>query len=290
MSFKAKICFELSKFLMPPPPEKTIDYGAYDAWRSESLSKSWKAFSNTALENKNILDFGCGDGQLSFFLASQGATRITGVDINQQAIDNANNKLKLLEIPKGTEINFKKSHTEKLPFDDNSFDLIVAFDCMEHIMMPGEILKEWYRVLKPGGKCLVEWYPYKGPWGPHMEALIPIPWAHVIFGEEAMFRAAERIYDLPEFIPRHWDLDENGNKKPNKWKAWSSFEEQKYINKLDISTFRQLCHEAGLNIDRLEHHSFSGSTIRQLAGKILMNLPFVGEYFISYTIIELRKP
>lgn len=78
-----------------------------------------------------------------------------------------------------------------------------------------------------------------------MEALIPIPWAHVIFGERAMLRAAEMIYDLPEYVPRHWDLDEHGHKKSNKWRAWTTLDEPGYINKLDVAEFRRLVRDAG---------------------------------------------
>lgn len=144
-------------------------------------------------------------------------------------------------------------------------------------------------MLRPGGKCLLEWFPFKGPWGPHMESLIPVPWAHVLFGEEAMFRAAERIYDSPFFMPRHWDLDEAGNKKPNKWRQWSSFREQGYVNELDVKTFRRLVGSAGLAISRLDIRSFSGSLPRRAIGRGLSMLPVVGEYFVSYTAIELTK-
>jgi hypothetical protein len=123
-----------------------------------------------------------------------------------------------------------------------------------------------------------------------MKQLIPIPWAHVIFGERAMFRTAEMIYELPEFIPRHWDLDKNGNKKPNKWRAWSSFQEQGYINKLDIPTFRNLARKAEFQIARLELHSFGGPPIRQLVSRMLMHIPIIGEYFVAFTIIELLRP
>ena len=123
-----------------------------------------------------------------------------------------------------------------------------------------------------------------------MESLIPIPWAHVIFGERAMFRAAEAIYDLPEFVPRHWDLDESGKKKPNKWRAWSSFEEQGYINKLAVPRFRQLAQDAGFEIDDLELHSFGGPPLRKSIGRALMPLPIVGEYFVSFASIELLRP
>jgi SAM-dependent methyltransferase len=179
--------------------------------------------------------------------------------------------------------------TGGLPVPDASFDTLLAFDCLEHVMSPEAILKDWHRVLRPGGRCLIEWFPYKGPWGPHMEALIPIPWAHVVFGENAMMRTAEAIYDLPEFVPRHWDLDENGVKKPNKWRNWSSFLEQNYINKLDIPTFQRFAVNAGFKIDRFERHSFGGSAARKIAGNTLMNLPGIGEYFVSYVVIELIR-
>lgn len=290
MGILSRVCFEISKKFMELPQERTVDYKAYDSWRVDSLSNSWSAFDDALITGKDVLDFGCGDGQLSFFLASKGPMKISGVDINESAIKRAKKTLESFDVPEGCEINFQIGSVSGLPFPDLSFDTIVAFDCMEHVMSPGSILKDWQRVLCPGGRCLIEWYPYKGPWGPHMEALIPIPWSHIIFGENAMFRAAERIYDLPNFVPRHWDIDEHGNKKLNKWKAWSTFEQQGYINKLDIPTFKKLCVQAGFDIERLECHSFSGSHIRQLLGKMLMKIPFIGEYFVSYAIIEIVRP
>jgi len=291
MGIRTQICFALSKKLMRPPAERTIDYGAYEDWRNDSLSKSWAVFSDKNIIDKEVLDFGCGDGPLSLFLAmTKRPRRIVGVDINEVAIERAKATLIKNPPPSDVAIDFVLGSTSGLPVADQSFDTLLAFDCLEHVMSPKFILNDWYRVLRPGGRCLIEWFPYKGPWGPHMEALIPIPWAHVIFGERAMFRAAEKIYELPEFVPRHWDLDAEGKKKPNKWHAWSSFKEQGYINELDIPTFETLSREAGFEIARQELHSFGGSRARQTIGKMLMNVPFIGEYFVSYAIIELLRP
>ncbi len=290
MNFRASVCASLSKRLLPPPMKRTVDYQAYVGWRDESLSRSWSSFSDAHIAGKDVLDFGCGDGSLSFFLAADKQPRsILGVDINAAGIARAKGRLAEFALPAGVRLDFKLGSTDGLPVAEQSVDTLVAFDCLEHVMSPLPIFQDWYRVLRPGGRCLIEWFPYKGPWGPHMESLIPIPWAHVIFGQEAMLRAAEHVYDSPQFVPRHWDLDENGHKKPNKWKAWSSFKEQGYINELDMRGFEALVRQSGLRIDRFDKRSFSGSPLRQKLGHALMQMPVVGEYFLSYAVIELVR-
>jgi len=272
--------------------ERTVNRSAYKQWRHDWLSSSWSGFSDEHINDKDVLDFGCGDGQLALFLASEKKPNsIIGVDLVEASIDRANASLRnTSNIDDQTDIKFAVGTANKLPVENQAFDTILAFDCLEHVMEPAPIFDEWFRVLKPGGHCLIEWFPYKGPWGPHMEALIPIPWAHLVFGQKAMFRAAEKIYDSPDFVPRHWDLDEAGNKKPNKWKNWSSFKEQDYINELDIAGFRQLASNAGFEISNYKTQSFTGSTLQRRVGTAMMKLPFVGEYFLSNAKIELRRP
>lgn len=291
MDYRTQMLFALSRRLIKPPMERTLDYGTYEDWRNNSLSKSFEAFSDDSVTGKEVIDFGCGDGPLALYLAhAKKPRRIVGVDISESGIQRARANLAGNPPPPGIAVEFLLGSKDRLPVPDQSFDTLLAFDCMEHVMSPEPILAEWYRVLRSGGRCLAEWFPYKGPWGPHMESLIPVPWAHVLFGQKAMFRTAELIYDLPEFVPRHWDLDEQGNKKPNKWRNWSSFKEQAYINELDIRTFRRLARGAGFRIARMEQKSFGGSAARRGIGRALMALPVIGEYFISYCIIELVRP
>lgn len=291
MGLRAALCYEISRRLMKPPAPRTAAYDAYHEWRHQVLSSAWRAFADRDVEDRDVLDFGCGDGELSFYLALEKSPRsIIGVDLNEAAIRRANEMLREQHLPPDAKVEFRLGTVDRMPVADRSIDTIIAFDCLEHVMQPLPIFREWHRVLRSGGKCLLQWFPYKGPWGPHMESLIPIPWAHFIFGQSAMFRAAERIYDHPNFAPRHWDLDERGAKKPNKWRAWSSFKEQGYINELDIARFRSLVKEVGLAITRLDAHSFSGSALRRSAGRALMSLPWIGEYFLSFAVIELTKP
>jgi ubiquinone/menaquinone biosynthesis C-methylase UbiE len=291
MGFRAELCYALSRRRLQAPSSRTASAQAYAAWRTASLSSSWSAFSDEHVRGKDVLDFGCGDGELSLYLAQRKQPRrVVGVDLNAAAIGRARSRQAVDAVVSTVDLSFEVGSVQALPFPDRSFDTLVAFDCLEHVMAPADILRDWHRVLRPGGRCLVEWFPYKGPWGPHMESLVPIPWAHVLFGEHALLRAAERLYDDPQFEPRHWDLDEQGRKKPNKWRAWSSFDEQGYINKLDVASFESLVSTSGLRIDRLDRRSFGGSPLRRGVGRALMNMPWIGEYFVSYVIVELVRP
>ena len=290
MDIRTRTCTALSKRLMSAPEAKMADLADYADWRDASLLSSWRHFSDEELRGRDVLDFGCGDGQLAFHFAAKGLARsVTGVDIDTAALDRAQRTLAANPQFSGT-LHFVNGAIEGLPLPDESVDLITAFDCMEHVMEPGKILADWARVLRPGGRALIEWFPFKGPWGPHMESLVPIPWAHVIFGETAMFRTAETIYDDPDFVPRHWDLDGSGAKKPNKWAQWSSFAEQAYVNELDIATFRGLVRDAGLTIDRLDRSGFGHRGAKKAIGDALMAIPVLGEYATSYTVIALEKP
>lgn len=48
-------------------------------------------------------------------------------------------------------LEFKTGEVEKLPFSDNSIDRLVATHILEHVYRPHEVIREWNRVLKPGG-------------------------------------------------------------------------------------------------------------------------------------------
>jgi len=288
---RTELCYRISRSLIKPPTAQASDADTYSAWREEEMCESWERFSDSDVNGKDVLDFGCGEGPLSLFLARTRKPRsIVGVDIDAVAIDRANAALDTARGEISTpDVSFVLGGTSGLPVEDGSADTILAFDCMEHVMEPQAILADWYRVLRPGGKVLIEWYPFKGPYGPHMSGLVPIPWAHVIFGEKALFETAARLYGDFDYVPGHWDLDEDGKKLPNKWASASTFSEQGYLNELDIPTFSRMVSGEGFRIVRQDNRGFGQSGAKQAVGKALLKLPVIDEYFISYTLIELQK-
>jgi SAM-dependent methyltransferase len=101
----------------------------------------------------HVLEVGCGAGGCAVHLAATVGATVVGIDINKNGIENAR-KL-ALSSNVHSRVRFEHSNAaEALPFADNSFDAIYSNDSMCHIPDRVSVLKEWRRVLKPGGKLL----------------------------------------------------------------------------------------------------------------------------------------
>lgn len=85
-----------------------------------------------------LLDLGCGSAWLGRHFDDY-----TGLDGSQAAVDAA--------AERGITIILGNAD-EPLPFDDQSFDGVVAKDLLEHVQDPGSVVREINRVLKPGGR------------------------------------------------------------------------------------------------------------------------------------------
>jgi 2-polyprenyl-6-hydroxyphenyl methylase / 3-demethylubiquinone-9 3-methyltransferase len=103
------------------------------------------------LRGRRILDLCCGGGLLAEPLAREGA-RVAGIDISENALRIACRHAMEGEL----EIGYVRSPAESLPFADASFDLVVAFDALEHVDdLPGTV-EEISRVLRPGGRLIYD--------------------------------------------------------------------------------------------------------------------------------------
>jgi len=99
------------------------------------------------VNNKEIIDVGCGGGILSEGMASKGA-RVTGIDLAEKALGVA--KLHLHE--SGYKIEYKKSSAEDYSADKpEAFDVVTCMEMLEHVPDPSSIVAACSRLLKPGG-------------------------------------------------------------------------------------------------------------------------------------------
>ncbi len=94
--------------------------------------------------SKDILDIGCGAGFLSNALAQAGH-RVTGIDLSATSLQVAEKR----DLTKT--VRYLQLDAFALPFPDQSFDVVCAMDFLEHVEMPGQIVREAARLLRPGG-------------------------------------------------------------------------------------------------------------------------------------------
>lgn len=95
----------------------------------------------------SVLDVGCGAGFLTNELALCGH-HVTGVDSSASSLAIAR------QHDATKTVNYIEANAYKLPFDDNSFNVVCAMDFLEHIDNPSLVIQEISRVLRPGGKFI----------------------------------------------------------------------------------------------------------------------------------------
>lgn len=104
-------------------------------------------------EGSLVLEIGCGSGGPALFLARTTGARIVGVDINEHGVAQANRLAEEQQLAESARFE-QIDAGEPLPFADESFDAVVCIDAINHLPDRLAALREWRRLLKPGGRLL----------------------------------------------------------------------------------------------------------------------------------------
>lgn len=120
--------------------------GSTHLWVLEKLDK---------LEFNSILDIGCGTGTLLSLIMSKNS------NINVSGIDLSSEMIKLAAVKLGEVADLRDGDSEELPWDDNSFEIVVSTHSFHHYPNPSKVIDEMYRVLKPDGYLIITdaWSP-----------------------------------------------------------------------------------------------------------------------------------
>ncbi len=152
-----------------------------------------------SLDNKVVLDVGCGRGfYVNALKLSWPTSKVTGVDLNPKYLELAQkNKVLGVELIKGD--------ASKLPFRSGSVDRLVSSELLEHVDDDLKVLKDFVRVLKPGGIALIS-VPCKNYpllWDPLNWFLERVLGTHVpkhIWWLAGIWADHERLYSLEEIV------------------------------------------------------------------------------------------
>lgn len=103
-------------------------------------------------EGQRVVDYGCGPGMLSLELARRvgSSGRVYGVDINALFLERAEKHAREAGLAGQTE--FRRTEDGRIPLEDASVDRVVCKNVLEYVDDPDATLREFRRVLRPGGR------------------------------------------------------------------------------------------------------------------------------------------
>jgi SAM-dependent methyltransferase len=158
-----------------------------------------------ALPDAAVLDFGCGDGAAVALLLEAGFDAF-GVDVRWPGADYGN--LEASELGKSGRLRYYENG-ERLPFDDDTFDVIFSDQVLEHVPDLEAAIDELERIARPGA-VMYHQFPSRAVW---RDGHIGIPFVHRFQPGRARFwyatvlRRAGLGVVKDERSPRRWASD-----------------------------------------------------------------------------------
>jgi ubiquinone/menaquinone biosynthesis C-methylase UbiE len=102
---------------------------------------------------KRLLEIGCGLGT-DLLQFARGGADVTGVDLTPASIELVKKRFAIYGLPVRAQV----ADAERLPFSDNSFDVVYSFGVLHHTPNTPKAIEEVYRVLRPGGQITIMLY------------------------------------------------------------------------------------------------------------------------------------
>jgi ubiquinone/menaquinone biosynthesis C-methylase UbiE len=99
-----------------------------------------------------VLEVAPGPGYLAIEMARLGKVHVSGLDISRTFVQIANNNARQA----GVTVDFRQGDAAVLPFEAESFDLIVCQAAFKNFMHPASALDEMFRVLRRGGTAVIQ--------------------------------------------------------------------------------------------------------------------------------------
>ncbi|MBU0970256.1 MAG: class I SAM-dependent methyltransferase [Proteobacteria bacterium] len=133
------------------------------------LEKTGLSGTISTTKNFHILDAGCGIGGSSRLMAATFDCRVTGIDLGRAFIETAKDLTRQCSL----DVRFEQGSVLAMPFENDSFDLILCQHILMNIRDKKTALEEFYRVLKPGAHLIL----HEIFQGENKTIALPVPWA-----------------------------------------------------------------------------------------------------------------
>ncbi len=149
------------------------------------------------IDNKKVLDFGCGEGHLARYL------KATGYDVTQSGS---------LEWDKEGDY-FLTTDFSKL---QGPYDVILLYDVLDHVENPTETLKSIKSLMDKDSKIVIRFHSWMSRHGAHLYYQLNKGWIQVVFTDEELKKMGittsfQQKYDMPVNRQKKW-INESGLK------------------------------------------------------------------------------
>lgn len=225
----------------PQPTKPTLDA----AMKQVSTLRHLLEIHGFDLAGKDVLEVGCHDGKNSFAMAELGARSVHAIDIPEYGVLQktagvpAASSLerqsgRLQELRRRFSDLFSKEVSNRVRFSDldvigldeeNSYDLIVSWETLEHIVEPGKALAKMYAALRPGGLSFHEYNPFFSIDGGHSLCTLDFPFGHAMLSAD----------DFERYVKKY---------RPEEFGVAMNFYRH-CLNRMTIADIRQHCSDAG---------------------------------------------
>lgn len=101
----------------------------------------------SSIQNKVVVDIGCGCGELCLKLCKKGATAVVGIDLDRESLINAR------ELSR--EYSLIMADAQTLPLKSHISDAICSLSCLEHVNNDDKAIEEMARIVKPDGSVVL---------------------------------------------------------------------------------------------------------------------------------------
>jgi 2-polyprenyl-3-methyl-5-hydroxy-6-metoxy-1,4-benzoquinol methylase len=167
----------------------------YASWRTSELGRFTEAIERKLIldlvgdvSGKTVLEIGCGDGALAVELARRGA-RVTGIDTSHAMLAAARERAEKA----GEQVEFIAANAEALPFDDGTFDVVIAVTILCFVKDAQPVFSGIGRALRPGGALVIGELRKRSSWA--VERRIRA-WLGSTLWKKGVFRTSGELVEL----------------------------------------------------------------------------------------------
>jgi ubiquinone/menaquinone biosynthesis C-methylase UbiE len=259
--------------------------GGYDEQVAAGAEQALELFGTWGvLQSTDVVDIGCGAGQKTLVWAEHGARSVVGLDPDPARVAAAEQ----LSEARGMSdvVRYEVGIAEDAPLPAASADVVIATEVMEHLPDPSGFLRECERILRPGGRVLLNFKTFYSPRGAHITDWVPIPWNHLLFRERTLVRVLGRMAAVEPYLSYHYpSLLEQPPPTDLVTLADGG------LNRITLRGFDRLLDQSGLEVIERRLTGYGGGSkhapLRALTH--LARIPLLNELLGGYVVAVLRR-